>query len=1116
MNVFQEHTQEKKHGQTKMQKMREFVMFWKQKNWKKAFFQFCVVMACLLFLLGGVFILWILSDIPNAEDLRNLNLAESSIIYDDEGNEVLYNIYGEENRKYVSIGDISSHMGNAILAAEDADFYTHKGVDLMGMLRSVYLLIKTGEIRGGGSTLTQQVAKNTLLKKERNIFEKYVRKLKEIYLSFRIEKNFSKDEILELYLNKISFGNNSFGIEQASKTYFGKKAKDLTLAESAVLASLPQAPSRWSPYGPRKTSELDITLEALKEQKINTEEEFWKLKTDDFSPISQGLLGKNISIAEETSIYAEGRADYVLGQMKEKRFISGLEYTNTQSQLQNIEFKTYRAEIKAPHFVFYVRELLEEELGKEVLEQSGLRIYTTLDFDLQQKAEELIEKNAESNQAYDISNIALVSAEPSTGYIKAMVGSRDYWSEEIDGKVNVILQKRQPGSSFKPIAYAAGFLKGLSPATVLFDVKTRFGRTIPQNFDGRFRGPVSLRKALGNSLNIPALKVGIIAGTGVYDLAQKMGLGLLRDADFYGSSIALGTGETRPLDMLQAYSIFAMGGKKVPMTPILWVEDRHGNIVLDNREVKAEPEEILDEQTAYLITHVLSDSKARGAGWNSRLQLSGRKNAIKTGTSNGVDAKTGVKYPNDTWTIGYTPDLVTTVWAGNNRGLIKSHKASGWQNAALTWKEFMEYAHTNLPVKDFVRPEGIKVVAVDRFSGKLPAEDLADEFIVTEIFRSENTPTEVGKSLTFIEIDTVSEKLPTEFTPDSAKEKRAMLSFHSYRPNDPTWEEPVQKWLTGNSSEFLAKLGAHNFITKIPEDYDDVHTEATSAQKPEMSLLTPINFGVVSPPFVNIFPEIKAPNGMKYLEIYWDSELKTTIKSSPWQGVINIGAPEKGSVHSLKVVAIDQLYYTDEADIEIKIGTDDSPPSISFLFPKNGEEIPGGTTHTLRVSAVDARSSVDKVIFSLNGKQISVAQNSPFETEWLAPNTAINYTLTAKAFDTAGNVSEQSIDFSTRKGSGVNTFGVLLPQNNTSVVSPVYITAGITDDIAQNFSSLEIWQKYSDGRPKILKTFPGPVPATRTFSLVWESSAGNFEIWAKAKLSSGGTQISPKSRIEVK
>ncbi len=1078
----------------------------------------------LLLAAGGLGVLffgytvWVLAGVPGTDEIKNISLADNSIIYDATGKVVLYSIHGKENRLYVPLSEISPHMGAAILAAEDADFYTHQGIDLSGMFRSVYFLLRTGEIRGGGSTLTQQFARSALLTPEQTL----TRKLREIYLAFRLERSFSKDEILELYLNKVSFGNNAYGVERAARTYFDKSAKDLTLAESIVLASLPQAPTRWSPYGPKKEVSLNVTPEYLAEHNVKSEQDFWALRTEDSSPVNPGLLGKNIEIVPGVTIYIDGRVDYVLNQMKEKGFISDFEYQRTHEDLQHITFTPYREMITAPHFVFYVRDILEQELGKDVLEQAGLKIYTTLDADLQKTAEDMVADQAEINKGYGVTNLSLVAAEPKTGYIKAMVGSRNYWDEEIDGQVNVNLQRRQPGSSFKPITYAAAFLNGLAPATILFDVETKFGNTTPQNFSGTFRGPLSIRQALGNSLNIPALKAGILAGDhAVYDLARKMGFEFAQDADFYGAAIAIGSAEVTPLEMLQANAIFADGGKKIPLTPILWVEDKNGNILVDHREIPDDPEQVLDPETAYLVTDILSDPNARGPGWNGRLQLPGRKNAVKTGTSNAVDPATGNKYPNDNWTNGFTPQLATVVWAGNNRGFVKNLRADGFNNAAPLWKRFMEYYHRGKPAEDFERPPGIKTIAVERFSGKLPPPGLDPHFIVSDIFSSLNAPTEVGDSVKIIEVDKVSGKLPNEFTPPDAIERRAILNIHSERPDDPAWEIPVQAWLRAHGGEFLAAFGAAGFVTSaIPTETDDVHKADDQENKPTVSLLNPPSFGIVTPPLVDVVPDVSAPNGLKYIEIYWDDELKKTISKAPWNTSIDITGAVAGSTHSIKVRAVDQLYYADESTVQVKIGADSAPPKITFLFPSPDDTtIPGGVLHVFRVSSVDESSAVASVTFRLDGKNLGTDESAPFEMKWEAPNKRAEYQLEVEATDTAGNSVERSISFSTAPGANDasdNSFAVLSPANGSKVSSPLPITVSITKDQVKNFAGLEIWSRQDGGSPKMLQSFSrSELSDSGRFSTIWEGFAGEYELWAKLQLSSGGNQISPKVTFTV-
>jgi len=451
-----------------------------------------IVAGVTVFLVAIVFftLFAVILTLPNIDNVRNLVAAQSSLILDRNG-EVLYTIHGDENRKIIPFDQISPYVAQAAMAIEDDEFYEHSGIDIGAILKAVCSELRICSQARGGSTITQQFVKNAFLSSERS----YTRKAKEIILSLQLEGRYEKDEIMEMYLNRIPYGANIYGIEVASQTFFGKPAIELTIAESAVLAAVPKAPTYYSPYGNNIYVQVDLSEEEVFKRDIRTERELV-----DF--ISKGLLGKTYiyTQGEETrNIYVKGRVDFVLERMKELSFITDKEYDLAILESNAIEFRPFREDITAPHFVMYVRQILEEKYGKEALEKGGLRVTTTLDVEMQKAADEAVDARAEHNEAnFKATNAALVSVNTDTGEIMAMVGSRDFWNDEISGKVNVTLRSRLPGSSFKPIVYASAFLQGYAPSTVLYDVSTKFGAWYePENFDGKFRGPVTMRGALG-------------------------------------------------------------------------------------------------------------------------------------------------------------------------------------------------------------------------------------------------------------------------------------------------------------------------------------------------------------------------------------------------------------------------------------------------------------------------------------------------------------------------------------------------------------------------------------------------------------------------------------------
>ena len=571
-------------------------------------------------------------------------VSETSIIYDRTGEHELYKMHGEENRKVISHGEIPDYLRFATIAAEDDNFYNHKGVDPLGILRALQKNFVAGGAAQGGSTITQQLVRNTFLSREKTIKRKFT----EIVLAIKMERHYTKDEILDFYLNEVPYGSNAYGAQAAAEVYFGKDAKDLTLDEAAMLASLPKATTYYSPYGNH---------------------------TDKLQARQKGIIRR----LGELGLYNQDEIQEALK-------------TDTLAKL--IDF---REEIDAPHFVFYVKEQLEKMYGDDVLRRGGLRIYTTLDYDMQKRAEEDVAAYAEKLPSFGASNAALVAVQPSTGDVLAMVGSVDYFDKENDGEVNVALRLRQPGSSFKPIVYAAGFDKGYQPETLLYDVPTNFGKDgsgrdyIPQNFDGSYHGLVNVRKALQGSLNIPAVKMLYLTGIdNAIDFAQELGITTLKDRKRYGLSLVLGGGEVKLLEELGAFAVFANDGVRAPVHGIAKVVDSTG------KEISSPPkvERVIDAEVARKINSILSDNKARTYvfGPNAPVYIPGKNVAAKTGTTQ--DYK-------DALTLGYTPEIAVGVWVGNNDGKLMRPGSIGSKVAAPLWNTFISRELDSLPDTQF-------------------------------------------------------------------------------------------------------------------------------------------------------------------------------------------------------------------------------------------------------------------------------------------------------------------------------------------------------------------------------------------------------------------------------
>lgn len=611
---------------------------------------------------------------PSVEKLTSSQIAQTSIIYDRTGQHALYEIHGEENRQVIPHEEIPQVVRQTALAAEDGDFYSHPGIDPKAILRALKTDVSSSQMQQGASTITQQLARNVFLTRQKT----FERKILEIILAIKIERNFQKDEILDMYLNDIPYGSNAYGIQKASQIFFGKDARNLTLDEAALLSALPNATTFYSPYGAH-LSELNA------------------------------------------------RKNYVIDRMQELKMIGNRAATEAKSVDTLSKITPFKQEIEAPHFVFFIKEQLEKTYGKEKVEQGGLRVYSTLDYDMQKLAEKTIIGNMETlGKKYAAKNSALVSINPKNGQILSMVGSKNYFDSAIDGQVNVATSPRQPGSSFKPLAYAAAFEAGYQPETVLYDLPTNFGPDgsgsdyVPSNYDGNFRGPVTMRQALSNSLNIPAVKTLYLAGIGnTINLAKNLGVSTLNDRSRYGLALVLGGGEVTLLDETSAYSVFANDGKRNPQNSILKIEDANGRKIFESSSME---KQAVSHEVARKVNSILSDNKSRSLvfGTNSKLYIPGRTVAAKTGTTQEF---------HDAWTVGYTPSLATGVWVGNNDNTAMIQGADGSYVAAPIWNEFMTEALKKYPEEIFpdydrsdaqkiARGSLPKIVYINKKSGK--------------------------------------------------------------------------------------------------------------------------------------------------------------------------------------------------------------------------------------------------------------------------------------------------------------------------------------------------------------------------------------------------------------
>lgn len=617
-------------------------------------------------LVSGAYLIAVNSSLPSYKEIENRDVPESSKLYSRDGT-LIYEFYGEYKRSKISLDHVSPYLRNATIAIEDKDFYNHGAISLPSIARALLANSKTGNIQQGGSTITQQFAKNALLDRKKL----YSRKVREVLLAYKIESHFEKDAILELYLNEIPYGRNSYGAEAAAKTYFGKSASELNLAESAYLAALPQAPSFYSPTG-----------------------------------ANSGALDE--------------RKNLVLQKMLEQGYIT--EQEKYQAETASVAFIPNTQKLVAPYFVSWVQNYLTNKYGTEFLKEGGLKVYSALDMNLQNLAEQVVKEGAETNKTkYRAYNAALVAVDPTTNKVVAMAGGKDYFGAaepagcsvgkncKFEPNVNVASSLRQPGSSFKPYAYLTAFKPefGYTPLSKVLDAPITFGVAggrpySPQNYDGGFRGTVTIRKALAGSLNVPAVRT--LAAVGVDNVVETAkSLGITSPMKNCGLSLVLGGCEVKLVDHVTAFSVLANGGKGDLSSPFMRIEDKHGKTLESSAGT---PAQIINPEAVYELISIMTDDQSRQYifGRDNPLNLPDRPVAAKTGTTQNWK---------DGWTLGFTPQLAVGVWTGNNDSSLMRSGADGVFTAAPIWQKFMLAAMTNQPVKDFDVPAGIIQVAYD-------------------------------------------------------------------------------------------------------------------------------------------------------------------------------------------------------------------------------------------------------------------------------------------------------------------------------------------------------------------------------------------------------------------
>ena len=798
----------------------------------------------LFFSLIGLIVLTFFSFIIFAKDLPSpykLTTRDSSLstkIYD-RNDKLLYDIYGDKNRALVNWNELPDYVKWATISIEDKDFYKHKGFSIFGIGRAVLSIVFFRDLQGG-STITQQVVKNTLLSPERTLS----RKIKEFILAIQVERKYTKDEILQIYLNEVPYGGTAWGIEAAAQTYFRKNAKDLSLAEAVVLAGFPQRPSYYSPYGTNNKAYIE-------------------------------------------------RAEAVARRMREDGHITREQEEEIIKAIPSVTFTPDNQGIQAPHFVFYVRDLLSEKYGEKFVEQGGLKVKTSLDLDLQDKAQAIVAQEIDKLSQYKVGNGAAVVMDPKTGQILAMVGSKDYFAKDYDGQVNVSLSLRQPGSALKPFTYATGLKAGYTAANVLMDVQTEFPGGAgqppykPVNYDGKYRGPTQIRFALGNSINIPAVKMTALVGVkNMLRTAYDAGVKSLEPTDEnlkrFGLAITLGGGEVKLLELTNGYATIANKGEYVEPQAILKVEDRDGKVLEEVKDTK--PKRVISEDIAFVISHILSDNNARSLvfGPNSLLNVSGKTVAVKTGTT---DDK------RDNWAVGFTYSAVVGVWVGNNdNSPMNPEIASGVTGATPIWNKIIKEVLLDKPSESFQKPDNVIAMEVDALGGGLPCRDLSKR---SEYFIKGTEPTRdclVEKTL-----DGKEYYVFVEFDPVSTDGKNR-------------WQEGIDAWAaTQGDAKYRPPQELKNEPTKDPNEIK------VNIKKPSGNSEVDYSFETEA--------DIETARKVTKVEFIIDGLLKDAKNGDDKNVKFNFtfAAANKGK-HKMKIKAFNDAGKDAEAEVEVSVG----------------------------------------------------------------------------------------------------------------------------------------------------------------------------------------------------
>jgi len=894
------------------------------------------------FIVATALVAWANRNLPDPDRLSDRQVAQSTKIYDRTGTRLLYEVYQDEKRTLVELDQISDYAKKATIAIEDKHFYEHKGVRPLSILRAgVSNLLGRRSGAGGASTLTQQLIKVTMVGDERS----YTRKIKEAILALRLEKKYSKDQILKLYLNEISYGSTNYGIEAASQTYFRKHAQDLNLVESATLAALPKAPSRY--------------LNDLNKLRV--------------------------------------RRDYILDVMLEQGYITEEEKQSAQNAPMRLA--STAGILEAPHFVLYIKQLLADQFGEALVDSGGLKVITSLDYEKQKIAENAVKELGEKNvKEYNANNTALVSTDPRTGQILAMIGSRDFNNDDIDGKFNVaVLGKRQPGSSFKPFVYLAAFERGYTPDTVLYDTVTNFEQRAgasytPHNFNLKEYGLVTMRKALQGSLNIPAVKTLYLVGVNeAIDFARRFGYTTFTGD--YGLSLVLGGAEVNLLEHTNAFATLANNGVFHETVVILRVTNPQDEVIYEWR--REDGTEAARSDLAAAITNVLSDNAARTYifGARSNLVLPGRPAAVKTGTTN--DNR-------DAWTLGYTPSLAAGVWVGNSNN--SKMKGGGERVAGAIWNKFMREALKNTPAEQFPEPpantadkpvlrgsdRGI-TLRINRLTGKIAVTTTPVELIVERVYLP---PHDI---LHYVARSDPREPAPSNPVGD---------------PQYESWEVGLREW-----SEREQTAGRQMSLEEPPTEYDSPQSAELT---PVINIISPAEGSTLASRQISIELNATAPRGIAQVALYIDDRSIATLTGFPFNYSYYAQTMARGS-HTLRAVAMDDMGNSAQASVSFALDADLDSPSVSWIdgnsivlsaqsFPRAMYLSPFRWSDMRDIKIFLAvNSGSRRMIYTFTPDQEQLI-NQKLMFTWNNSPGAGNYNLIAVMTDKTGRVEERTLE----------------------------------------------------------------------------------------------------------